>query len=115
MVNLIDNAIVNSGMRSTLKSACGVKTGMPILEVSDNGAGIPACAIPHVFERSSAPTKRAVAPTAELDCLSIVKESGTGSRRETVLPARKRGSCFRRNLHWRLLPEVAEPTTGPGS
>lgn len=51
IVNLVDNAIKYTQSGGWVKIAVREDAGLAILEVSDNGAGIPAYALPHVFER----------------------------------------------------------------
>lgn len=51
LVNLIDNSIKYTQEGGLIEVSLCVKDGTPIVEVSDNGAGIPAHALPHVFER----------------------------------------------------------------
>jgi heavy metal sensor kinase len=51
MVNLIDNAIKYTQVGGTIRVCLYLEDGKIIVEVSDNGAGIPSQALPHVFER----------------------------------------------------------------
>lgn len=51
IVNLLDNAIKYTEPGGSISLRTGTNNGMAILEVRDSGAGIPAEAIPHVFER----------------------------------------------------------------
>jgi len=51
IVNLLDNAIKYTQVGGTIRVSLYVEDGKIIVEVSDNGAGIPAQALPHVFER----------------------------------------------------------------
>jgi heavy metal sensor kinase len=51
IVNLIDNAIKYTQVGGTIRVSLYVEDGKIIVEVSDNGAGIPAQALAHVFER----------------------------------------------------------------
>jgi heavy metal sensor kinase len=51
IVNLLDNAIKYTEPGGSVSLRTEIKGGLAILEVSDTGAGIPAEAIPHVFER----------------------------------------------------------------
>lgn len=51
VLNLVDNAIKYSGEGSTVKVRTGARDGRVVLEVEDNGPGIPPEALPHVFER----------------------------------------------------------------
>jgi two-component system, OmpR family, sensor kinase len=51
IVNLIDNAIKYTQVGGTIHVNLYLEGGKIIVEVSDNGAGIPSQALPHVFER----------------------------------------------------------------
>lgn len=51
IVNLIDNAIKYTHEGGVVEVSVRREGGSAVLEVSDNGAGIPAEALPHVFER----------------------------------------------------------------
>ena len=51
IVNLVDNAIKYTQEGGEIRVNVRQDTNLAILEVSDNGAGIPADALPHVFER----------------------------------------------------------------
>ncbi len=51
IVNLLDNAIKYTEPGGSIFLRTGTYNGMAILEVRDSGIGIPAEAIPHVFER----------------------------------------------------------------
>jgi heavy metal sensor kinase len=51
VVNLVDNAIKYTPAGGAIQVRLYVSDGKTIVEVSDNGAGIPAHALPHVFER----------------------------------------------------------------
>ena len=51
IVNLIDNAIKYTQVGGTIHVSLYLEGGKIIVEVSDNGAGIPSQALPHVFER----------------------------------------------------------------
>jgi len=51
IVNLVDNAIKYTQEGGEIRVTVRQDTSVAILEVSDNGAGIPADALPHVFER----------------------------------------------------------------
>jgi two-component system OmpR family sensor kinase len=51
LVNLLDNAIKYSQAGGRIEVTIGRRDGHAVLEVSDNGLGIPAEALPHVFDR----------------------------------------------------------------
>ena len=51
IVNLLDNAIKYTPDGGAVGLAVSTRNGTAVLEVSDNGMGIPAEALPHVFER----------------------------------------------------------------
>ena len=51
IVNLLDNAIKYTGPGGSVSLRTEVRNGSAVLEVADTGAGIPAEAIPHVFDR----------------------------------------------------------------
>lgn len=51
IVNLIDNAVKYTHRGGEVEVRVGVEGKTAVLEVTDNGPGIPAYALPHVFER----------------------------------------------------------------
>jgi heavy metal sensor kinase len=51
VVNLLDNAIKYTPSGGQVRLAVRREAGFAVLEVSDNGIGIPAEALPHVFQR----------------------------------------------------------------
>jgi heavy metal sensor kinase len=51
IVNLLDNAIKYTPGGGAIQLSVTRETGHAILDVTDNGIGIPADAVPHVFER----------------------------------------------------------------
>src|SRR5579864_2232489 len=51
VVNLLDNAIKYTLDGGTVTLSVGAESGQAVLEVSDNGIGIPAAALPRIFER----------------------------------------------------------------
>ena len=51
IVNLLDNAIKYTPANGKVWLRVGIVDGNAVLEVQDNGSGIPAEALPHVFER----------------------------------------------------------------
>jgi heavy metal sensor kinase len=51
LVNLLDNAIKYTHAGGTVRLALSVINSFALIEVSDTGRGIPASALPHIFER----------------------------------------------------------------
>jgi heavy metal sensor kinase len=51
VVNLLDNAIKYTPSRGTIDLNIHSQDGKAVIEVVDNGIGIPASALPHIFER----------------------------------------------------------------
>ena len=51
VVNLLDNAIRYTGEGGSISVNVAMHDGWAALTVSDNGAGIPPDALPHVFDR----------------------------------------------------------------
>jgi two-component system sensor histidine kinase BaeS len=51
LTNLVTNAIKYTGSGGHIKMTLGVDGARAVLRVSDTGAGIPAGALPHVFDR----------------------------------------------------------------
>jgi heavy metal sensor kinase len=51
IVNLLDNAVKYAPAGGTVRLAVSRSDGRAVLEVEDNGVGIPPEALPHVFER----------------------------------------------------------------
>ena len=51
VVNLLDNAIKYTPEKGRVRLRVAATNGHAVLEVSDNGMGIPADALPHVFDR----------------------------------------------------------------
>jgi signal transduction histidine kinase len=101
VVNLLDNAIKYTSGGGTVRLRVAAAGQMAVLEVSDTGAGIPAEALPHVFERFfRVDQTRSRKPDGAGLGLSIVQsicqahggevtvESavGTGSRFRVILP-----------------------------
>jgi signal transduction histidine kinase len=117
IVNLLDNAIKYTQERGTIHVSLRGEDGKIIVEVSDNGAGIPSHALPHVFERFYRADKaRSRASGGAGLGLSIVKaicaahgavicvtsEEGLGSRFRVEFPSaaaadnREAASAFRK-------------------
>jgi heavy metal sensor kinase len=51
VVNLLDNAIKYTPSRGTIDLNIHSQDGRAVIEVMDNGIGIPSSALPHIFER----------------------------------------------------------------
>ena len=51
LVNLLDNAIKYTSEGGSARLLLSTKDGSAVIEVSDTGRGIPASALPHIFER----------------------------------------------------------------
>jgi heavy metal sensor kinase len=97
IVNLLDNAIKYTASGGRVRLAVRREAGFAILEVSDNGVGIPAEALPHVFKRfyrvdGSRSREQGGAGLG----LAIVKSicSAHGADLEVISTPGK-GSCFR--------------------
>lgn len=100
VANLIDNAIKYTQEGGTVEVKVQREAGKAILEVSDNGVGIPTTAIPHVFERFYRVDKaRSRASGGAGLGLSIVKAICTAHGGEiSVRSEEGRGSRFRVEL-----------------
>jgi heavy metal sensor kinase len=100
IVNLLDNAINYTQSGGLVTLAVREAGGEVVCEVSDNGIGIPAVALPHVFDRFFRVDQ---ARNRELGGagigLSIVKAiCAAHNGRVEVESAEGRGSCFRVHL-----------------
>ena len=97
IVNLLDNAIKYTPAGGAVTLAVKASRGEAVCEVTDNGIGIPAAAIPHVFDRFFRVDQ---ARTRELGGagigLSIVKAiCAAHNGRVEVESTEGHGSCFR--------------------
>jgi heavy metal sensor kinase len=106
IVNLIDNAIKYTPAGGMIEVRVGREAESAVLEVSDNGLGIPAHALPHVFERFYRADKaRSRASGGAGLGLSIVKAICAAHNGEIKVSSQEgRGSSFRVDLP--LLPVV---------
>jgi len=106
IVNLIDNAIKYTPAGGMIEVRVGREAESAVLEVSDNGLGIPAHALPHVFERFYRADKaRSRASGGAGLGLSIVKAICAAHNGEIKVSSQEgRGSSFRVELP--LLPVV---------
>jgi signal transduction histidine kinase len=111
VANLIDNAIKYTQEGGTVEVKVQREAGKAILEVSDNGVGIPTTAIPHVFERFYRVDKaRSRASGGAGLGLSIVKAICTAHGGEiSVCSEEGRGSRFRVELPLVALSDYPEP------
>lgn len=113
IVNLIDNAIKYTQEGGRVEISVGSEGNSAILEVSDNGPGIPAHALPHVFERFYRADKaRSRASGGTGLGLSIVKAICAAHNAEVrVWSQDGRGSRFRVELP--LLAALASAGSNP--
>ena len=97
VVNLIDNAIKYTSEGGSIEVRVRREQTTAILEVADNGPGIPAYALPHVFERFYRVDKARSRTTGGAGLgLSIVKAICAAHGGEIhVSSAVGSGSCFR--------------------
>ena len=100
VVNLLDNAIKYTPASGTIHLRVRGVNGHAVLEVEDNGVGIPPDALPHIFERFYRvdEARSADSESAGLG-LSIVKSICTAHGAEVEAQSTVgRGSCFRVRL-----------------
>ena len=98
--NLLDNAIKYTPEKGTIQLRVHAVNGHAVLEVEDNGIGIPPDALPHIFERFYRvdQARSADSESAGLG-LSIVKSICTAHGAEVDAQSTVgRGSCFRVRL-----------------
>jgi len=100
IANLIDNAIKYTQECGTVEVSIHRENGKAVLQVSDNGAGIPGEAVPHVFERFYRVDKaRSRASGGAGLGLSIAKAICAAHGAEIRVSSEEgRGSCFRVEL-----------------
>ena len=100
IVNLIDNAIKYTQQGGKVEISVGGEGNTAVLEVSDNGPGIPSHALPHVFERFYRTDKaRSRASGGAGLGLSIVKAICAAHNAEVKVSSQEgRGSRFRVEL-----------------
>ena len=100
IVNLLDNAIKYTPDKGAIQLRVFAANGHAVLEVEDHGMGIPAEALPHIFDRFYRvdPARSADSESAGLG-LAIVKSicaaHGAEVEAQSVFG---RGSCFRVRL-----------------
>jgi heavy metal sensor kinase len=111
VANLIDNAIKYTPEGGTVEVKVQGQGGKAVLEVTDNGVGIPTTAIPHVFERFYRVDKaRSRASGGAGLGLSIVKAICMAHGGEITLSSEEgRGSSFRVELPLSESCDHAEP------
>ncbi|HTB82916.1 MAG TPA: ATP-binding protein [Candidatus Sulfotelmatobacter sp.] len=100
IVNLLDNAIKYTPEKGAIQLRVHGRTGHVVLEVEDNGIGISAEALPHIFERFYRVDKARSSENESAGLgLSIVKSicAAHGAQVEAQSTA-GRGSCFRVTL-----------------
>ena len=100
VVNLLDNAIKYTPEKGAIQLRVLASNGHTVLEVQDNGIGIPPDALPHIFERFYRvdPARSADSESAGLG-LSIVKSICLAHRAEVEAQSTfGSGSCFRVKL-----------------
>ena len=100
VVNLLDNAIKYTPQKGAIQLRVFASNGHAVLEVVDNGIGIPAAALAQIFNRFYRvdPARSADAESAGLG-LAIVKSICTAHGAEVeVQSAVGQGSCFRVKL-----------------
>jgi heavy metal sensor kinase len=100
IVNLLDNAIKYTPQKGAIQLCVRGVNGHAVLEVKDNGIGIPADALPHIFERFYRvdKTRSGESESAGLG-LSIVKSICTAHGAEVEAESSiGTGSCFRIKL-----------------
>lgn len=100
IVNLVDNAIKYTQEGGVIDVSISSEGNTAVLEVSDDGPGIPVHALPHVFERFYRADKaRSRADGGAGLGLSIVKAICAAHNAEVkVSSGEGRGSCFRVEL-----------------
>ena len=100
VVNLLDNAIKYTPEKGAIQLRVLAVNGHAVLEVEDNGIGIPPEALPHVFERFYRVDQARTADSESAGLgLSIVKSICTAHGAEVeAQSAVGSGSCFRVKL-----------------
>ncbi|MCU1304705.1 MAG: integral rane sensor signal transduction histidine kinase [Candidatus Sulfotelmatobacter sp.] len=108
IVNLIDNSIKYTQVGGKIELRVGEEGNNAVLEVSDNGLGIPAHALPHVFERFYRADKARSRATGGAGLgLSIVKAICAAHNADIKVSSQEgRGSSFRVELP--LMPVFAD-------
>lgn len=118
IVNLLDNAIKYTPAGGRVSIRVAVRDGTACLDVADTGVGIPAAAIPRVFDRFfRVDQARSRAEGGAGIGLSIVKSIATAHGGSVSVESEdQRGSCFHIRLPQHPLESgQAEPAALPGS
>jgi heavy metal sensor kinase len=112
VANLIDNAIKYTPECGAVEVRVQKEGGKAVLEVSDNGVGIPTTTIPHIFERFYRVDKaRSRASGGAGLGLSIVKAICTAHGGEISVSSEEgRGSRFRVELPLTAVSDHTEPS-----
>lgn len=110
LVNLIDNAIKYTPEGGAVQVRVRAEGTTAVLEIEDNGIGIPAHAIPHVFERFFRVDKaRSRASGGAGLGLSIVKAICAAHGGDVQVSSEEgRGSCFRVSLPLDAIQEALD-------
>lgn len=100
IANLIDNAIKYTQAGGMIEIIVAREQNTAVLEVSDNGPGIPAPALPHVFERFYRADKARSRASGGVGLgLSIVKAICAANSAEVKVSSEEgQGACFRVEL-----------------
>ncbi len=100
VVNLLGNAIKYTPENGAIQLSVNAVNGHAVLEVADNGIGIPSEALPHVFDRFFRVDSARSADSGSAGLgLSIVKSICTAHGAEVEVESTVRqGSCFRVKL-----------------
>ena len=109
IVNLIDNAIKYTKVGGRIEVSLRVEMGTIVFQTLDNGSGIPAHALPHVFERFYRADKARPRASGGAGLgLSIVKAICTAHGAEiSVTSEEGKGSCFRVEFPVSRIPLLA--------
>jgi len=81
LINLVENAVKHSGADSLIEVTVSRQSGTAVFEVSDNGEGIPAEELPHLFESYVSAEKKRADSSRGMGiglsiCMSIIKAHG---------------------------------------
>jgi heavy metal sensor kinase len=112
IVNLVDNAIKYTQKGGEIRVTVRQDSSLAILEVSDNGAGIPADALPHVFERFFRADKARSRDLGGAGLgLAIVKSICIAHGAEISVSSQEgRGTCFTVELPAPVVVNRMQPT-----
>jgi heavy metal sensor kinase len=111
VVNLLDNAIRYTGEGGSISVSAAKQDGWATLTVTDNGAGIPPEALPHVFERFYRADKARSRYSGGSGLgLAIVKAICTAHRGDVEITSTEGVGT---TVTIRLLPATGHKTAGP--